>query len=349
MLNPLSGAIEVVERGWMPDAVIRAGIRALLRRRIADERADASGRDARQARFVAELRRSPIALAVDAANRQHYEVPAAFFELVLGQHRKYSCGLFEEGVTSLSAAEDAMLALTVERAELADGMSVLELGCGWGSFTLYAARRFPGARFVAVSNSASQRSYIEARCRQHGVGNVRVLTGDMNTFEPPDAGTYDRVVSVEMFEHMRNYELLLGRIARWLTPAGKLFVHIFCHRDAAYPYVDDDRPGNWMARWFFTGGIMPSDDLLLQFQRDLVVEERWRVSGVHYARTAAAWLANLDRHRVDATRILSTVHGDDARRWVQRWRMFFMACEELFGWNGGNEWWVSHYRFARGS
>jgi cyclopropane-fatty-acyl-phospholipid synthase len=333
----MSLAIELAERGLVPDALLRAGIRRELRARLREE-AERAGADpaAAEARFAAQLAAGPIALATDAANAQHYEVPPEFFARVLGPHRKYSCAYFG-GDESLAEAEELMLALTASRAELRDGMRVLDLGCGWGALTLFLAERFPNARIVAVSNSKSQREHILAQCARRGIERVEVVTADVATFEPE--GRFDRVVSVEMFEHVRNWGALFARIADWLEPEGKLFMHVFCHRTFAYPY-EDRGERDWMARNFFSGGIMPSLGLVRRFADALAVEAEWRISGTHYARTAEAWLANLDREREAALRILG-----DARAF-ERWRMFFLAVAELFAFRGGEEWGVAHYRLA---
>ncbi len=338
----------LLERGLIPDALVRREIRRIVARRLAEERADdAVEALAREERFVAEMRESPVALAPTEANEQHYEVPPAFFELVLGAHLKYSCALFSAGVSTLDAAEAAMLSLTCERAGLADGQNVLELGCGWGSLTLWMAERYPQSRIVAVTGSASQREFVEERAARRDLTNVKVVTCDMNVFDPATGPAFDRVVSVEMFEHMRNWPELLGRIASWLKPDGRLFLHVFSHRDLSYPYVARDE-SDWMARTFFTGGLMPSDHLVLRFPEHLFVEERWRVNGSHYARTARAWLANLDRNRRAVRKLFVKSSGPGvARRRVLEWRLFFMACAELFAHRGGNEWMVSHYRLRR--
>lgn len=341
-----SGALALAERGLLPDWLVRVGIRRLCAQRLREE--DAGNAVASWLRFRQNLdllRASPVAIHTDAANAQHYELPPRFFELCLGKRLKYSSCYFLDDDATLDRAEEAMLALYGERAQLGDGQDVLELGCGWGSLTLWMAERFPHSRITAVSNSRPQREWIEARCAERGLDNVRVITQDVNRLVL-ERGHFDRVVSIEMFEHMRNYDTLLGRIAGWLKPGGKLFVHIFCHRELMYPF-ETDGEDNWMGRYFFTGGLMPSADTLLWFQRDLAIEQQWRVSGTHYEKTANAWLANQDANRIEILRVLGEAYGPQAKLWFQRWRMFWMACAELFGYRDGNEWMVGHYLFAR--
>ena len=350
----VGGSTSLVERDLLPDWLIRMGIRRLLRQRLREE--DRGGVEAQQehlSRFIQQLQASPIAISTSAANEQHYEVPARFYQLVLGQRLKYSSGLWPEGCASLDDAELTMLRLTAQRAGLADGQNILELGCGWGSLTLYMAEQYPNARITAVSNSHSQRQFIEEQARARGLANIRIFTADMNDFEAP--GTYDRVVSVEMFEHMRNYETLLQRVASWMRPDARLFVHIFTHKTFSYPFEVRDA-SDWMAKHFFTGGIMPSHDLLLHFQHDVSLEEQWQHSGTHYRKTARAWLDKMDAHRDEllslfANTYAASLSGQERDRealcWFVRWRIFFMCCEELWGFRNGQEWTVSHYLFRK--
>jgi len=337
----MSVLIDLMEQGLLPDTVIRRGIRRLLKRRLCDEyHGDTEVERLYQREFFDLLRSSPLAVETGAANDQHYELPPEFFSLVLGPRRKYSSCLYPIGVTGIAAAEEAMLAETCRRAGLADGMDILELGCGWGSLTIWMAEQYPHARISAVSNSVPQRKFIESVCREKELGNVRVITADMNDFSTDV--TFDRIVSVEMFEHMRNYAELLRRISGWLKLDGRLFVHIFCHRELAY-FFETYGEDNWMGRYFFTGGIMPSDHLLFYFNDHLLVEDHWRVNGRHYQQTCEDWLMLQDARRDQIIPHLQDVYGDDAELWFQRWRVFFMACAELFGYNNGNEWFVGHY------
>ncbi|MFZ5733609.1 MAG: SAM-dependent methyltransferase [Pseudomonadota bacterium] len=340
-MSMLSSIIGTAERIPLPDALIRTSISALCARtatRMAAANAESD------ARFAREMAKRAIAEETAAANDQHYEVPAAFFARVLGPNRKYSSCFYKNDASTLQEAEEEALRQTVEHADLQDGQAILELGCGWGSLSLWMARQFPNASIIAVSNSNSQREYIAATAAARGLTNLKIVTCDMNVFDP---GTqFDRVVSVEMFEHMMNWRALLSRVRTWLKPDGRLFMHIFTHRTGAYLFDRANRE-DWIAQHFFTGGVMPSHHLVRQYSDLFAVEKEWRWSGAHYERTANDWLANFDRHASEIEPILQPVYGRDTRLWMRRWRWFFLATAGLFGHAGGDEWGVSHYRLKR--
>jgi len=330
-------AYEFAERAPIPDLVVRRGVKALVGRTSRQlAKADVDATD----RFASELTHLPIAVHAKAANDQHYEVPASFFEYVLGPQRKYSCCFYDHPNATLADAEERALALTAEHAGLSDGQTILELGCGWGSLSLWMARTYPSSRILAVSNSASQRAFIEKSAGDEGLRNIEVRTADMNVFTTERQ--FDRIVSVEMFEHMANWRELLSRCRRWTAPSGRMFVHVFTHRTTPYRFDHADR-NDWIAQHFFTGGCMPSRALMHSFPGLFSVEQEWFWEGTHYARTADDWLANLDARRTDVERVLEQTYGADASRWLRRWRFFFLATSGLFGFDEGREWGVSHY------
>ena len=341
----ISKLIELAEKGIIPDYFIRQGIVRNCENRLNNENVSNIEKvSSKKQSWIQQMKESPIALGPEKANEQHYELPPAFFENVLGKHLKYSSGYWPDGVNSLDESEESMLELSFERAQLTDGDSILELGCGWGSLTCYMASKLPNSKITAVSNSKDQKEHILNRCKNQGLGNIEVITADMNDFKTEN--NYDRVVSIEMFEHMRNYKKLLSKISSWLNDDGKLFIHIFPHQSVVYPFENQGEAA-WMAREFFSGGMMPSPDLLLHFQDDLTIDDVWSMSGTHYEKTSLAWVNKMDANKDSIMKIFLKTYGDDAKLWFQRWRIFFMSCEKLFGYNNGSEWGVSHYRFSK--
>jgi len=336
----------LIEKDQLPDFALRAGIKKLLKQRLDDERTgDVETQQGTFNELLSELKNSPIAVNTADANQQHYEVPTEFYQYCLGKHLKYSSGYWKPGVDNIDSSEIDMLELTCQRAELHHGQDVLELGCGWGSLSLYMSSKYPASRFTVVSNSTTQKAYIDQAARDRGISNLQVITADMNTFQIEQQ--FDRVVSVEMFEHMRNYKLLLKKVSSFLKSEGKLFVHIFTHATLAYKFeVKDDT--DWMSKYFFTGGIMPSNHLLFYFNDDLTVAQNWVVNGMHYSKTSEAWLQNMDKHKAEIIPLFEKTYGkDQAVKWWVYWRLFYMACAELFGYNQGNEWMVCHYLFKK--
>jgi cyclopropane-fatty-acyl-phospholipid synthase len=337
-MNVVSRMIGTAERVPLPDLIIRAAIQRLCSRTASRL---ASGNPESDAAFAEEMAARPVAEHTEAANAQHYEVPAAFFARVLGPNRKYSSCFYKEAKSTLQEAEEEALRQTVDHADLADGQSILELGCGWGPLSLWMARQFPNSDITAVSNSRSQREHIEREAAARGLKNLVVVTCDMNVFDA--RRRFDRIVSVEMFEHMMNWRELLTRVRSWLAADGRFFMHVFTHRSGAYLFDRTDRE-DWIAQHFFTGGVMPSHHLIRQYQDLFEIEKEWRWGGTHYQRTALDWLGNFDAHRDHIEAILRPVYGADTSLWMRRWRWFFLATAGLFGYADGSEWGVSHYR-----
>ena len=338
--------IDFAERGLMPDFFIRAGIRGLCRKRLQQCKTDDCEANAQLVEdYIRSVDQAPLAVLTEKANEQHYEVPAAFYHRVLGQNLKYSSCYFEDFVSDLTTAENKALELTCEHADLEDGQQILELGCGWGSLSLWMAKNFPKSKITSVSNSNSQREYIMGQAKERNLKNLKVITADVNSFESDK--TYDRVVSVEMFEHVRNHRGLFQRIHSWLNPDGKLFTHVFCHRSTSYPF-EVEGEDDWMSKHFFSGGTMPADELFLRISGSLELETRWRWSGKHYAKTSECWLENLDRNQSEVLELFKNeMSPEQAKRTFHRWRIFFLACAETFGFANGQEWWVSHYLFRK--
>ena len=337
--------IDLAEKGIVPDFIIRYGIRRLCQKRLYRAKSIGSERvEVEHQEWVEKLLKSPIALVPEKANEQHYELPPQFFEQVLGKYLKYSSGYWLNSKT-LNDSEKEMLEITYNRSEIVDSMNILELGCGWGSFTLFMAQRLPNSNITAVSNSNDQREYIQNKCKKMGYSNVTVITADMNDFDTKNK--FDRVVSIEMFEHMRNYGKLLKKISNWLNEDGKLFVHIFSHKNLVYPF-ENNGPDDWMGREFFSGGLMPSRRLLLHFQDHMIIQKMWYMSGEYYSKTANAWLYRMDQNKLKIMELFSETYGkSNAKMWIQRWRIFFMSCAELFGMNNGSEYGITHYLFTK--
>jgi cyclopropane-fatty-acyl-phospholipid synthase len=332
---------KMISKGFVPDFILRKGINSLLKKRLTDEYGDKFDvTESRRHKIVQELMESPVAIETDKANDQHYMVPPEFFLNSLGSHLKYSCGHWDRAKT-LDDAELEMLELTIKRAGIQDGDKILELGHGWGAITLFMAKKFPNSSITAVSNSKFQGDFILDRARERGLTNIKINTADVANLQLSDK--YDRVISVEMFEHMRNYKELLKRISSWLSVNGTLFVHIFVHKEISYKFDVVDET-DWMSKYFFSGGIMPSEHLLYYFKDDMQVDQHWRINGTHYGKTARGWLDKMDSNKQAIMQIFESHYPKgESKKWFNYWRIFFMSCEELWNYNKGSEWFVGHY------
>lgn len=341
----MSKLLHLAEHRLLADSLIRYGIRRKLEARAKRCAAEQTP----DAEIIQELQDRALAESTDRANEQHYEVPTAYFKYALGKRLKYSSAYWPTGCNSLDEAEEYMLERSCQHAQLWDGQEILELGCGWGSLTLYMAEHYPNSKITAISNSHSQREYIMAEAKLRGFNNVNVQTVDINDFNP--SKQFDRVVSVEMFEHVRNHQALFGRLANWLKDDARVFIHVFAHKSQAYLFEPegDGKERDWMAEYFFTGGIMPSVTLLPHAaEGHLELLKQWEINGTHYSKTLEAWLNKQDANEKAIRNIFKECYGPKGTSlWIQRWRMFYMACSELFAFDKGNEWVVMHYCFGK--
>ncbi|OIS95929.1 PREDICTED: (S)-coclaurine N-methyltransferase-like [Nicotiana attenuata] len=335
-----------LERNLLPDAVIRRLTRLLLAARLRSSyKPSAELQLSDLLQFVHSLREMPIAVMTEKAKSQHYELPTSFFKFVLGKHFKYSCCYFHDKSSTLVDAEKAMMELYCERSQLKDGHTILDVGCGWGSLSLYIAQKYSSCKITGICNSVTQKAHIEEQCRELQLQNVEIIVADISTFEME--GSYDRILSIEMFEHMKNYGDLLKKISRWMKPDSLLFVHYFCHKAFAY-HFEDVNDDDWITRYFFSGGTMPSANLLLYFQDDVSVVNHWLVNGKHYAQTSEEWLKRMDQNKTSIKPIMESTYGkDSAVKWTVYWRTFFISVAELFGYNNGEEWMVAHFLFKK--
>jgi cyclopropane-fatty-acyl-phospholipid synthase len=336
----MSFIINAIENGYVPDSLVRLGIKKLIKQREEEIKVNF---DFHKNKILKIMQESPLAIETAKANEQHYEVPSEFYQLVLGKNLKYSCSLFENQAQNLDEAEDVMLNLYCERAQIVDGMKILELGCGWGSLTLHLARKYPNSQITAISNSHGQREYILGEAQKRNIKNIKIITTDINVFKNEEK--FDRIISIEMFEHLRNYQEIFAKMKTWLNLDGKVFLHIFCHKEATY-FFETEGDDNWMGKYFFTGGVMPSFDLFERIQDSLKLEKKWEVNGINYQDTSEEWFKNMDRRNEEIMTLFEKTYGKkEAKRWFNRWKMFFAACAELFGHKQGKEWFVGHFLF----
>ncbi|KAJ3691988.1 hypothetical protein LUZ60_012338 [Juncus effusus] len=338
--------LAALERNLLPDAVVRRLTRLLLAARLREGYLPSAHLQLESLlHFIRSLKEMPIAVETDTAKTQHYELPTSFFELVLGKNLKYSCCYFKEKSSDLEESEIEMLDLYCERCQIKDGNRVLDLGCGWGSLSLYVAKKYKNCNVTGICNSVTQKTHIDQQCRQNNLTNVEIIVADISKFQMER--TFDRILSIEMFEHMKNYKELMKKISGWMEPDGLLFIHHFCHKTFAY-HFEDKNEDDWITRYFFTGGTMPSSNLLLYFQEDVSVVNHWLVNGTHYSKTSEEWLKRMDKNISKIKPIFETTYGkDSAIKWIAYWRTFFISVAELFGYNNGDEWMVALYLFKK--